>query len=177
MDNFNLNINVGHGGIEINGKKIQLPCHIGSLKKILGEPRVSRFAPMEYGEEDLTDEEVDMLNEDCADNTIYIWDNFGVICYTCDGKNAETISIYLRDSKLEERADIYPQQNFGGRLTIFDEPWVNALESGEEFEDSKSIVLGDYSVYGFYADMEQHLFEKETKYFMIDITLCEDMYS
>lgn len=175
MDNLNLNINLGYAGIEINGTKIQLPCHIGTLKKLFGEPRVSRFTPVEYGDEDLTDEEVDMLNADCADNTVYIWDNLGIICYTYDRENVESISIYLRDSKLEERADIYPQQNFSGRLTILDEPWINALEAGEEFEDSKSIFFGDYSVYGFYADMEQHLFEKETKYFMIDISLCDDM--
>lgn len=175
MDNLNVNINFGKDGIEIHGKKIQLPCHIGTLKKLFGEPRVSRYTFMEYGEDDMTDEEVDMLNADCADNTVYIWDDLGIFCYAYDVENAETISIYLRDSKLEERADIYPQQNFSGRLTILDEPWVNALEAGEEFEDSKSIFLGDYSVYGFYADMEQHLFEKETRYFMVEISLCDDM--
>lgn len=176
MDNLNVNINFDNDGIDINGKKIQLPCHIGTLKKLLGEPRVSRFTPMEYGDdEDLTDEEVDMLNADCAGNTVYIWDDLGIFCYTYDYEDVETISIYLRDSELEERADIYPQRDFGGRLTILDAPWVSILETGEEFEDSKSIFLGDYSVYGFYADMEKHLFEKETKYFMIDISLSDDM--
>lgn len=123
---------VNESGIAINGKKVDVPCHLSVMTDLLGKPR--RFV----GEN--------------RENVNFTWDNLGICCYTKGNNVVYCVGVKANIGEIATKYD--PKKLFSGRLTICGEPWEKAMSGGEDCEFGRRLVYGEYSLFSEYTDME-----------------------
>lgn len=124
---------VNESGIVINGKNVDIPCHLSVLTKMLGKPR--RFVGKN------------------SENVNFTWDNLGICCYTKGNKVVYCVGVKVNIGVVTMRYD--PKKLFSGRLTISGEPWETVMSGGEDLEIGRRLVYGEYSLFSEYASIEK----------------------
>lgn len=119
-------------GIAINGKKVDVPCHLSVMTDLLGKPR--RFVGVN------------------RKNVNFTWDNLGICCYTKGNKVVYCVGVKANIGVVTMRYD--PKKLFSGRLTICGEPWEKVMSGGEDLEIGRRLICGEYSLISEYTDME-----------------------
>lgn len=165
-------IDIGENGLLINGNAVKLPCNVNALTTILGDARRTTFGKIPSGV--FSEEEAAYLNAQAPDRACYTWDGLGMHCHTDDGETVNTLALYICKSEITKAPDYYPQSFFGGVFTVKGAAWLKQLEKGDKDEGSIELIIGEYSVYGSRADLRSHLFDKKSKYSMVELSLCED---
>lgn len=124
-----LNIDLTQDGITINGRHIDVPCHLDVLKDMLGKPvKTGRKA---HGN--------------------YKWDELGLRCYTDSGSSVVSC-IGIKTSQGEADTKHDPTGMFRGVLTIEGMPWEEFMYGGVDEEVARQRDFGVYSLFSEYAD-------------------------
>ena len=126
-----LNIDLTQDGITINGKRIDVPCHIDVLIGIFGKPSKTgkKF------------------------NGNYKWDELGLRCYTdSDNKVVKCVGIKTNAGEGDTKHD--PTGMYKGVLTIEGEQWEEFMNQGEDVGVARQRDFGVYSLFSEYADFE-----------------------
>lgn len=136
LDTSRLVINLTENELDVNGKKIKLPCNIDTLKYLFGTPRKTVHPPVFDNEK----------------NYNYTWDKIGIYCYSKGGTIVHNISVRING---EPNLSYSPSSLFEGFYTINGENWFDVMKNAETewLEDEgfkvpvfKRAVLGSYSV-------------------------------
>lgn len=125
-------IDITDSKLTINGKSVDVPCHLSVLRDILGKPR--KF-----------------VGKNSHIN--FTWDALGLCCYTLGNNVVYCISIEVNKGGFSTKYD--PKRTFKGSLTIFGEQWEEFMYEGENVEDYfRKRVLNGISVVSEYKDFE-----------------------
>lgn len=116
----------------VNGKAVDIPCHISVLTNIFGKPR--KFVGKN------------------RENINFTWDNLGIYCYTKGNSVVYCIGVKVNCGDIS--TDLDPKNTFTGTLTIGGEPWEEFMASGEDMEVARQKNYCGYSLFSEYADME-----------------------
>lgn len=126
-----LSIDLTEDGMTINGRRIDIPCHLDMLKELLGKP--VKTGKKHHGN--------------------YKWDELGLRCYTNSGNNVVTcIGVKTNEGECDTKHD--PTGMFKGVLTINGEPWEEFMSHGVDEEVARQQDFGVYSLFSEYADFE-----------------------
>ena len=126
-----LSIDLTEDGMTINGRRIDIPCHLDILKDMLGKP--IKTGKKAHGN--------------------YKWDTLGLRCYTNSGNNVVTcIGVKTKAGECDTKHD--PTGMFKGVLTINGEPWEEFMSHGVDEEVARQQDFGVYSLFSEYADFE-----------------------
>lgn len=133
-----MTIDIRNDGFTINGEKLEIPMHIDTLIKILGEPRGVKHKTNAEDREFLEE----MHNEPVTKRINYTWDDLGLKCYTLNGKVVNTFGISLNPNDIYIECD--PKTLFGGTVTIMGDDWFEAVMMGEDKEFIRNLAIGDF---------------------------------
>ena len=152
----NISINVTEEYVEINGKKFTLPIKMEELFDIFGEAQKHTFGKVNI--EFLTQEQNDMINNSVSEQRAnFTWNDLGLYAYTNEGRYADCLMARLRPCVDREDPEHYPQNMFGGTLTINGAHWFEFLKPVKpEYSNSsnKSRTLGRHVIYGDFTERE-----------------------
>ncbi len=125
-------IDITDSKITVNGKSVDIPCHLSLLEDMLGKPR--KF-----------------VGKNSHIN--FTWDNLGMYCYTLGNNVVYCIAVKVNIGNFATK--FYPKSTFKGSLTIFGEQWEEFMYEGENVEDFfRRRVLNGISVVSEYIDIE-----------------------
>ena len=127
-----LRIDISENKMIINGKSVDIPCHLSVLTEIFGKPR--KFVGKH------------------RENINFIWDAFGINCYTKGNRVVYCIGVKANFGDIKCKTD--PKSTFKGVLTIAGEDWEETMLAGEDLEVGRRRVYHGYSLFAEYADME-----------------------
>lgn len=116
----------------INGKAVDIPCHLSVLTGVFGKPR--KFVGKKHG------------------NVNFTWDNLGIYCYTKGNNVVYCIAAKVKRGDIQTSYD--PKTLFAGKLTVGGEPWEEFMASGEDMEVGRRRQYLGLSLFSEYADME-----------------------
>ena len=127
-----LNIDLTQDGMTINGRRIDIPCHIDTLIDIFGKP--SKTGKKVHGN--------------------YKWDELGLRCYTdSNNKVVSCIGIKTKAGEADTKHD--PTGMYKGILTIEGQQWEEFMNQGVDEEGfARQRDFGVYSLFSEYADFE-----------------------
>ncbi len=129
-----IDINITGSMIIVNGNKIEIPCHLDSLKVLFGKARK------------------DVAKS--GENVKYAWDNLGVYCYARKNNVVHCFAIKTKHNP-EMELSSEPKSLFKGKLSIKGEPWEQVMFEGEDMEDfGKERTIDNLSLFAEYADFE-----------------------
>ncbi len=151
-----ITINVTEEYIEINGKQFMLPIKMEELFDIFGAAQKHTFGKIDI--DFLTKEDNDLINEAVSEQRAnFTWNDLGLYAYTNEGRYADCLMVMLRPSTDGSDPEHYPQNMFGGTLTINGEHWFEFLKSVKpEYSNSKNKnrKLGRYIIFGDFTERE-----------------------
>ncbi len=152
----NITINVTEEHIEINGKQYMLPIKMEELFDIFGEAQKHTFGKIDI--DFLTKEDNDFINESVSEQRAnFTWNDLGLYAFTNEGRYADCLMAMLRPSTDGSDPEHYPQNMFGGTLTINGAHWFEFLKPIKpEYSNSsnKKRKLGRYIIYGEFTERE-----------------------
>ena len=127
-----LNINLTEDGLTINGREINVPCHLDVLTGIFGKP--VKTGKKAHGN--------------------YKWDALGLRCYTDSNSKVVTcIGIKTQAGEADTQHD--PTGMFKGVLTIEGQQWEEFMNQGVDEEGfARQRDFGPYSLFSEYSDFE-----------------------
>ena len=146
-----ITIDIREDGLEINGRKLDVPTHIKALSDILGKPRK---VPCKTSAEDKEVYAKLHPGEILVQRINYTWDELGLMCYTNNGSVVNCFGIEFNPPEGYNSAST-PKKMFGGTVFISGKPWLGVMMAGKDLEVFRKIVLGNYSVVAEYTDFEQ----------------------
>lgn len=116
----------------VNGKAVDIPCHLSVLTNIFGKTRkfVGKY----------------------RENINFIWDNLGVYCYTKGNSVVYCFSVKVNRGDI--KIDFDPKTLFAGTLSIGGEPWEEFMSGGEDMEVARQRDFCGYSLFSEYTDMD-----------------------
>ncbi len=118
--------------LTINGKSVDIPCHLSVLEDMLGKPR--KF-----------------VGKNSHIN--FTWDGLGLYCYTLGNNVVYCIAVKVNKSDFTTKYD--PKDAFKGRLTIFGEQWEEFMYAGEDMDGIfRQRVTNGLSIVSEYRDFE-----------------------
>ena len=133
----------------VNGQTLEVPIHIESLKRVLGQPRKKTFHTSETERHVL-----EALNkEQITNRTNYYWDDLGLKCYTNNGGVVNCFAIVFRHGDYNEA--VQSKMLYGGNVTIMGEPWLEVMKTGEDCHMFRQKRVGYYSLTAEYVDFDQ----------------------
>ncbi len=119
--------------ISINGKDIDIPCHLNSMIEMFGKPRRSASK---------------------SGNVIFTWDNIGIFCYTKGNNVINCIAVKVKEND-DMKLPFDPKKLFKGALTICGNDWEQTMFNGEDNDGFfKKREIGTLSIVAEYADFE-----------------------
>ena len=127
-----LSFDINESGAVINGKPIDVPCHLSVLTKMFGKPR--KFVGKG------------------GENVNYTWDKFGIYCYTKGNGVVYCIAVKMNFGDIRTKYD--PKTPFSGILTVCGEPWETAMSGGEDMEVGRRLVFENYSLFAEFTDID-----------------------
>ncbi len=127
-----LKIDLTENGMTINGRNIDIPCHLDILKELLGKP--TKTGKKHHGN--------------------YKWDELGLRCYT-NSQSSVVNCIGIKTSAGECDTKHDPECMFKGVLTINGEPWEEFMSHGVDEEVARQRDFGIYSLFSEYTDFEK----------------------
>ena len=116
----------------VNGKAVDIPCHLSVLTNIFGKPR--KFVGKN------------------RENVNFTWDNLGVYCYTKGNSVVYCFSVKVNRGDI--KIDFDPKPLFAGTLTIGGEPWEELMGGGEDREVGRHRDYFGLSLFSEYTDMD-----------------------
>ncbi len=119
--------------ITINGKAVDVPCHINALNTMFGKPR--KFVGK-------------------SGNVNFTWDDIGMYCYTNGNNVVKCIAIKVNKSE-ELDLKFEPKTLFKGMLTICGKDWEEVMHSGEDMDVARQCDIGGLSLFSEYVDFEK----------------------
>lgn len=151
-----ITINVTEEYIEINGKQVVLPVKMEELFDMFGAAQKHTFGKIDI--DFLTKEDNDFINESVSEQRAnFTWNDLGLYAYTNEGRYADCLMVMLRPSTDGSDPEHYPQNMFGGTLTINGAHWFEFLRSVKpEYSNSKNKnrKLGRYIIFGEFTERE-----------------------
>lgn len=141
-----ISIEITEQGFTINGTVVEIPCHIDTLKTLLGKPREVVY---QTPRSQIPSQMLAQFPELAAKRINYTWDSLGIYCYTNANSVVNCIGVQRR---VRLQVNHTPKAMFAGTITIMGEPWYQAVRQGEDMEVHRRIVVGHYSVVSEYAD-------------------------
>ncbi|MBQ8196276.1 MAG: hypothetical protein IJZ47_13050 [Oscillospiraceae bacterium] len=151
-----ITINVTEEYIEINGKQVVLPVKMEELFDMFSAAQKHTFGKIDI--DFLTKEDNDFINESVSEQRAnFTWNDLGLYAYTNEGRYADCLMVMLRPSTDGSDPEHYPQNMFGGTLTISGAHWFEFLKSVKpEYSNSsnKHRTLGRYVIYGEFTERE-----------------------
>lgn len=125
-------LDITEGKLLVNGRAVDIPCHLSVLTKIFGKPR--KFIGKN------------------RENINFTWDNLGIYCYTKG--NSVVYCFAVKVNRGDITTDFEPKNTFTGTLLIGGEPWEEFMSGGEDFEVARQREFCGYSLFSEYTDME-----------------------
>lgn len=125
-------LEITEGKLIVNGKAVDIPCHLSVLTNIFGKPR--KFVGKKHG------------------NVNFTWDNLGIYCYTKGNSVVYCFGVKVNCGGIS--TDLDPKTTFKGTLTIGGEPWEEFMAGGEDMEVARQRKYCGYSLFSEYADMD-----------------------
>ena len=125
-------LEITEGKLIVNGKAVDIPCHLSVLTNIFGKPR--KFVGKKHG------------------NVNFTWDNLGIYCYTKGNSVVYCFGVKVNCGGIS--TDLDPKTTFKGTLTIGGEPWEEFMAGGEDMEVARQRDFCGYSLFSEYADMD-----------------------
>ena len=125
-------LDITEGKLIVNGKAVDIPCHLSVLTNIFGKPR--KFGGKKHG------------------NVKFTWDNLGIYCYTKGNSVVYCFGVKVNCGGIS--TDLDPKTTFKGTLKIGGEPWEEFMAGGEDFEVARQRDFCGYSLFSEYADMD-----------------------
>ena len=116
----------------VNGKAVDIPCHLSVLTNIFGKPR------KHVGNN--------------RENINFTWDNLGLLCYTNGNSVVNCFSVMVKRGDIT--TDYDPKILFAGTLTIGGEPWEDFMASGEDTGFGRHRDFFGLSLFSEYTDMD-----------------------
>lgn len=143
----------------INGKKLEVPIHINTLKAVLGEPRKKYFRTNKEDREFLEEYNKEQITK----RVNYFWDGPGLMCYTNNGEVVNCFGIVFRHGDFD--LSVQPKGLYKGVVTINGNPWFDVIKSGEDCEFYMEKRVGFYKLTAEYADFNQPADERTEESF------------
>ncbi|MGN0678779.1 MAG: hypothetical protein ACI4JS_03860 [Oscillospiraceae bacterium] len=126
----NLVLDVSENKLTVNGKSVDIPCHLSVLTGIFGKPR--KFVGKNS-------------------HVNYTWDDLGLYCYTMGNNVVYCIAVKVNLARFMTK--FYPKCPFKGTLTIFGEQWEEFIYCGEDrYEIYKRRVVNGLALSSEYVD-------------------------
>lgn len=133
IDAEKLVVDITETVITINGKAVDVPCHLQSLSNIFGKPR--KFVGK-------------------SGNVNFTWDDLGMYCYTKGNNVVHCIAVKANLSD-EQNLSFEPKTLFKGTLTICGMPWEEVMHEGDDLEVARQRDIGGLSLFSEYVDFEK----------------------
>lgn len=165
-----MTIDIHDDCVVIDGKRLELITRIDEWSAALGEPRTN-----ECENTPLAEAAIDYLypNGTVTKRVNYIWDDMGLRCFTYDGVTVKSIEIHIQPSSCD-MGDVFPETQFGGRLTINGQHWLPIIKSGKDTGYLRKINIGKFQLIGDYRDYnERNSKRDETSYEGISVSIAE----
>lgn len=124
-----INIDFHNRKIVLNGKAIDIMCHMSVIEDILGKPRV---------------------NKTRSGNSVMTYDKYGIMFYT-KGNNV-MFCIEIRTDPDEQRRKLDPKKCFCGTITIEGQQWEEFMYNGENVGFGRRRVCDGISYIAEYSD-------------------------
>lgn len=152
IDTSGFTIDVAKNVMSVNGKAVEIPCHIDMLCKTFGKAR--KF-----------------VGENGA-NVNYTWDDLGLYCYTRGNGIVHCIGIKVNKGDMELKYD--PRTLYKGTLTINGMPWEQTMFEGEDMDGFfRKREFDGLSLVSEYVDFDKGDSEGcNGAYSGIEISLC-----
>lgn len=146
---FGYTIDIRGDCFVINGQKLEVPIHISALESVLGKPRAEKFKT------DAEERQVleAMRGEPVTKRVNYTWDELGLVCFTHNGKVADTFGIQTQKQTNSARSNAKSQ--YKGTITINGQPWLPVIMAGKGCEVMRQAYVGDYLITAEYTDFDQ----------------------
>lgn len=125
-------LDVSENKLTVNGKSVDIPCHLSVLTALFGKPR--KFVGK-------------------SSHVNYTWDDLGLYCYTMGNNVVYCIAVQANPGGYMTK--YYPKSPFKGTLTICGEQWEEFMYSGEDMDEIfRRRVFNGLSLVSEYVDCE-----------------------
>ena len=133
IDAEKLVVDITETVITINGKDVDVPCHLERLTEMFGKPRRSASK---------------------SGNVIFTWDSIGIFCYTKGNNVINCIAVKVKEND-DMKLPFDPKKLFKGTLTICGKDWEQTMFEGEDNDGFfRKREIGTLSIVAEYADFE-----------------------
>lgn len=165
-DSFGFTIDIRGDCFVINGQRLEVPIHISALESVLGKPRAEKFKT-----DAETRQALEAMHGELVTKRVnYTWDALGLVCFTHNGKVADTFGIQTQKQTNNARSNA--KSLFKGTITINGSPWLPVIMAGKDCEVMRQAYVGDYLITAEYTDfMQDDSTRDETSFTGLEIQL------